>query len=53
MEYYARMCFLSVVFTFRCVGKILTSCLAFGLASYKIFPTHLEVNTTDREHTLS
>ena len=52
MEYYARACFLSVVFTSRCVGK----CdISLDLRSREIsnFPTHLEVNTTDRKYTLS
>ena len=38
MEYYARVCFLSDVFT---------SC------EISNFPTHLEVNTADRKHTPS
>ena len=45
MEYYARVCFLSAVFTSRCVGKF--------WHQISNFPTHLEVNTADKKHTLS
>ena len=52
MEYYARACFLSVVFTSRAlenfdISRDLRSC------EISNFPTLLEVNTTDRKHTLS
>ena len=52
MEYYARVCFLSAVFTSRCVGKFLHH---FDLRTREIsnISTHLEVNTTHRKHTLS
>ena len=45
MEYYARVCILSTVFTSRCVGKFFTSCLTFETSN---FPMHLKVNTDDR-----
>ena len=46
MEYYARVSFLSTVFTSRCVGNFRH--LARPSVSQDInFPTHLEVNTAD------
>ena len=53
MEYYARACFLSVVFTSRCVGKNFDISLDLRSREISNFPTHLEVNKTDRKRTLS
>ena len=52
MEYYARACFLSAVFT---SGALENFDVWLDLQSREIsnFPTHLEVNTIDRKHMLS
>ena len=52
MEYYARACFLSVVFSSDALENF---DISLYLRSREIsnFPIHLEVNTTDRKHTLS
>ena len=51
MEYHARVCFLSAVFTSRFVGKF---AISLDLRSHEIsnFSMHLKVNTADRKHTL-
>ena len=52
MEYYARVCFLLVVLL---LDALENSDISLDLWSHEIsnFPTHLEVNTTDRKHTRS
>ena len=52
IEYYDSVCFLSAVFTSRCVEK-LTYQETEGRARCPNFPTHREVNTADRKHTLA